>query len=264
MSWELFSRVPPSLAHLLAAAALLVLGAVLGRVLASWSQRGVRASLDRVARRPSGIARGLAPVLLEAVPVLVSRFVYWGIWLVAAAAALEQVGVQVVGRIGERLERFLPGAFAGAGLVVVGAVVASLVGGAVAAAVASSGARYAGAAGRLAQGTLLVLAVLLGLEQVGVHGELIAALLAGVLAVGVGGAALAFGLGARVAVGNIVASYYVAQTYRVGQRVRVGELEGRILRATPIGLVLDTGGGEAFVPASLFCERPSLLVPEEV
>jgi small-conductance mechanosensitive channel len=77
-----------------------------------------------------------------------------------------------------------------------------------------------------------------------------------------GGAALAFGLGARTAVGNIIGAHYVAQMYQVGQTVRVGEIEGRIVRTTAIAVVLDTPAGLVQVPARLFNEQPTTLISE--
>ncbi|MBI2537056.1 MAG: mechanosensitive ion channel, partial [Gemmatimonadetes bacterium] len=168
----------------------------------------------------------------------------------------------VVSRVGERLSAFVPAALTGLAIVLVGLVAASLAGGVAAAGAASAGVRYAGAVGRAAQIVVLALALLLGLQQIGIHGEVIAGLLAAILAVALAGAALAFGLGARVAVSNIVAAYYVTQMYRVGQTVRVGEIEGRILRATSTALILDTKDGQVHVPAGLFSEQPSILVPE--
>jgi small-conductance mechanosensitive channel len=203
-----------------------------------------------------------APQLAESVPPLVGRFVYWVAFLLFAAWALEVLGLPVATRVGEELASYLPGAFTGIAIVLVGIIVASLAGGITGAAVASTGTAYAGAIGRAVQVVLLVLAVLVGLEQIGVHGELLVILLAVFLGVVLGGAALAFGLGARTAVSNIVGSYYVAQTYRVGQTVRVGEFEGRIVRTTATAVILDNRGGQVLVPARLFTEQPSMLLPE--
>jgi len=262
MPWDLIQRLRPYLADVLGAAALLLLGSIIGRYLARWSRRGAQAALDRIGRRGSGASAVGAARLGESVPVLVGQFVYWLILLMAVAAAVDLLGLPVVSRVGERLGAFVPGALTGLAIVLVGLVAASLTGGVAAAAAASAGLRYAGAVGRAVQAVILALALLLGLQQIGIHGEAIAGLLAAVLAVALAGAALAFGLGARVAVSNIVAAYYVTQMYRVGQTVRVGEIEGRILRATPTALILDTKAGQVHVPASMFSEQPSVLVPE--
>lgn len=262
MPWDLIQRLRPYLVDVLGAAALLLLGSIIGRFLASWSRRGAQAALDRVGRRGSGAGAVGAARLGASVPVLVGQFVYWLIFLVAVAAAFAMLGLPVVSRVGERLAVFVPGALTGLAIVLVGLVVASLAGGVAAAWAASAGVRYAGAVGRTAQLVVLALALLLGLQQIGIHGEVIAGLLAAVLAVALGGAALAFGLGARGAVSNIVAAYYVTQMYRVGQTVRVGGIEGRILRATSTAVILDTKDGQVHVPASVFSEQPSVLVPE--
>lgn len=262
MPWDLIQRLRPYLVDVLGAAALLLLGSIVGRYLASWSRRGAQAALDRIGRRGSGASAVGAARLGESVPALVGQFVYWLIVLVAVAAAFELLGLPVVSRVGERLAAFIPGALTGMAILLVGMVVASLAGGVAAAGAASAGVRYAGAVGRAAQVLFLVVALLLGLEQIGIHGELIAGMLAAILAVGLAGAALAFGLGARTAVSNIVAAYYVTQMYRVGQTVRVGQIEGRILRSTSTAVILDTKDGQVHVPASVFSEQPSILVPE--
>ncbi|MBI2404465.1 MAG: mechanosensitive ion channel [Gemmatimonadetes bacterium] len=262
MPWDLIQRLRPYLVDVLGAAALLLLGSIIGRFLASWSRRGAQAALDRIGRRGSGASAVGAARLGASVPALVGQFVYWLIFLAAVAAAFDILGLAVVSRVGERLSAFVPAALTGLAIVLVGLVAASLAGGVAAAGAASAGVRYAGAVGRAAQIVVLALALLLGLQQIGIHGEVIAGLLAAILAVALAGAALAFGLGARVAVSNIVAAYYVTQMYRVGQTVRVGEIEGRILRATSTALILDTKDGQVHVPAGLFSEQPSILVPE--
>lgn len=262
MPWDLIQRLRPILVDVLGAAALLLLGSIVGRYLASWSRRGAQVALDRIGRRGSGASAVGAARLGASVPALVGQFAYWLALLVAVAAAFEMLGLPVVSRVGERLAAFVPGALTGLAILLVGLVVASLAGGVAAAGAASAGVRYAGAVGRTAQAVILALALLLSLEQIGIHGELVAGLLAAVLAVALAGAALAFGLGARVAVSNIVAAYYVTQMYRVGQTVRIGLIEGRILRTTSTALILDTKEGQVHVPASVFSEQPSILVPE--
>ncbi|GBD32065.1 MAG: hypothetical protein KatS3mg081_2219 [Gemmatimonadales bacterium] len=260
MVWEFFQNLP--LVKIVIAALLVLLGVLSSRFLESWSERGIHTLIDRVGRRGKGSAAASASEVAESVPALVGRFVYWFVFLSFLAAALELVGLPVVSAVGERLAPYVPGVLAGLGIVLLGVVAASLAGGVVAAGAASTGLRYAGAVGRLAQGLVLLLAILLALEQVGIHGELIGVLLAVFLGVAFSGAALAFGLGARTAVSNILAAYYVTQTYSVGQTVRIGEIEGRIVRTTSTAVVLDTPAGQVQVPASLFSERPSTLVAE--
>jgi hypothetical protein len=259
---QLVQSLRPYLLDLLLAAALLLLGSLIGRVLESGTRRAALATMDRLGRRGGGSAAVGAANLAQSVSVLSGRFVYWLIFLLSAAAAIEVLGLPIVSRAVEQLASYLPNAITGLVILLVGIVVGSLAGGVTAAATASRGVRYAAAVGRAVQAVLVLLAVLIGLEQVGIHGELVVVLLAVVIGTMLAGAALAFGLGARTAVSNIVAAYYVTQTYRVGQTVRVGDVEGRIVRTTSTAVVLDTAQGQVQVPARLFSEQPSVLVTE--
>jgi len=76
------------------------------------------------------------------------------------------------------------------------------------------------------------------------------------------GAGLAFGLGARTAVSNIISSYYVAQAYSVGQSVRVGGVEGKIVQTTPAAVFVAGPEGRVMIPAKQFSEQASVLLTE--
>jgi hypothetical protein len=78
-----------------------------------------------------------------------------------------------------------------------------------------------------------------------------------------GGAALAFGLGSRVVVENILASHYAKKLYQVGHVVRVGNTEGRIVRITPTAVVVQSKDGETAVPARAFLETVSTRLARE-
>ncbi len=259
---DLAQRLRPYLINLIVALLLLLVGTFICRFLEVWSRRAAQAAVDK-AGGPGASPRSAATNhLAQSVPRLVGRFVYWLAFFLFAMAAIEMLDLPVATRVANQITSYLPGAFIAIAIVFVGFIVASLVGGIAAATFASRGASYAGAVGRAVQGVLVVLAVLVGMEQVGIHGELLIVLLSVIIGVILCGAALAFGLGARTAVSNIVASYYVAQIYRVGQTVRVGEFEGRIVRTTSTAVILDTRNGQVLVPARLFSEQPSVLVTE--
>jgi len=78
-----------------------------------------------------------------------------------------------------------------------------------------------------------------------------------------GGTALAFGLGARSAVRDLLAVYYASKNYRPGQTVRFGNLQGRIVEFTGTAIVLQAADGRVVVPGSDFGRRQSLLVANE-
>jgi len=58
---------------------------------------------------------------------------------------------------------------------------------------------------------------------------------------------LAFGLGARTAVTNIIAAHYLRQIYRVGHSVKVGDVHGKIVEITNTAVILECTDGRAVV-----------------
>ena len=71
--------------------------------------------------------------------------------------------------------------------------------------------------------------------------------------------ALALGLGSREIAGQIIAGIYVRELYRVGQAVRIGDLEGQIEEIGTVKTILLTTHGElvSLANRSLLDERVS-------
>jgi small-conductance mechanosensitive channel len=112
----------------------------------------------------------------------------------------------------------------------------------------------------MAQAIIVMASAIVAFDQLGIQVTFLTVLAAIVTGSLLGGAALAFGLGARTAVSNIIASHYLLKIYRVGHHVRVGGFEGRIVDITPTAVVIATADGQAVVPAKEFSERASLLL----
>ena len=104
--------------------------------------------------------------------------------------------------------------------------------------------------------------IFIGVEQVGINIEFLTSIIMILIAGIVFGSALAFGLGAGTVVDNILASHYLQQQYRTGHRVKIGSIEGRIIRITPNAVIMDSQEGELCIPAKQFSENISLLIGE--
>jgi len=75
-----------------------------------------------------------------------------------------------------------------------------------------------------------------------------------------GGIALAFGLGARTHVSNIIAANQLRQIYQAGDNVRIGETEGRVVEITVSRVIIDTEAGSVGIPAKSFDEQEITLL----
>jgi small-conductance mechanosensitive channel len=197
------------------------------------------------------------------VTVVLSSLVFWAVFVFFVAAATERLGLPVIGYVLATVGAYLPRVVAMVFVVMLGLLIADLARNAVTGAAAAARMSGASTLGRLAQLAILLATAIIAFEQLGITTTFVVVIIAIVLGGIFFGAALAFGLGARTTVSNILASYYVLKTFRVGQSVRVGEVQGRIIEITATSVLLATPAGQVVVPAKEFSERPSVMLAEE-
>jgi small-conductance mechanosensitive channel len=119
------------------------------------------------------------------------------------------------------------------------------------------------ATARAAQGATLLVALLVGADQIGLKVTWLAILVALVLVCLLGGLALTISLGARTYVANLIGAHYMAQALQVGQSVRVAGFQGSVVELTATSLVLETPQGKVMLPGSVYHDGPiEVLVPE--
>jgi len=194
---------------------------------------------------------------------LVATLVFWIVLLLAFTGASDTLGLSALAQWLRNLAFYLPRLLIGGLTLFLGYALGGLVRDLVAAAGQTYGVKYTEYLGQLVSGLIIVLALLLALDQLGLDVTLLANLLVLAAAALFASVALAFGLGAGDAVRNILSAHYVRKLYRPGQRVRVQGLEGEIIELTPVAVVLDTADGSAVIPARIFSEQVSLVLDEE-
>lgn len=116
---------------------------------------------------------------------------------------------------------------------------------------------------RIIRFALLSLAVIIALDQVGIEISLLIDIIDIVLAALLFGAALAFALGARASVSNILASYYVRKGYKVGDEIQIGETRGKIIKINGTNVVLENAIGILTIPSKEFNETQSYLIKRD-
>ena len=154
---------------------------------------------------------------------------------------------------------YVPTLFAGSLIIAAGFLVSRLARELVVATSALAGPRQREILGRTVQAIILVTALLVGADQIGIKVTflvIIAAAAGGTVAASV---ALALSLGARTYVANLIGGHHLRQAFSVGQHVKISGFEGRILELTPVSMILETVEGRVTLPAKVFGEEPIVL-----
>ncbi len=251
-----------TLPDILGAALLFLLGLALARLL--------RSLLHRILLNPDHLLSGqmaqedirkvwINPSLVR----ILSGFVYWMILFLFLTASTETLGLPVVTIWLTGIANYLPRILTAVLIGVAGYVGANLLQTGVVRTARSLNLAATDTLGNIVRFLVIALSLLIAVDLIGIDISLVVNIIYIVIAALLLAAALAFGLGARTVVSNILASYYVRKTYEVGQRVKIDEIEGRISQITPTALILQTATEQVHIPGERFNDASSTLILEE-
>jgi len=255
---NLISQVLGYLPKVMLALLVLILGWMLARLMRFLVVRTI-ARLDRLWQRMI-VKKELVHLQPRNPPTLiVGELVFWLLMLVFITFATNILGLGIFGIWIKSAVSYLPVIAAGLLIVLVGFVVSSLVRDLVATATASAGLSNGGLLARIVQIIILFTAIVLGINQIGIDIVFLSDVVGIILAAVLGGVALAFGLGARTHVSNLIAANQLKQLYQVGDTVQIGDIEGRIVDILVSRVVIDTEQGSVDVPAKIFDEQVTII-----
>ena len=236
---------------------ILLAGLVVATILGRLARRLVARSASWIGSLQPG---AMSVPHLERVQQGVGRAVYWLVVVCSVMAATETLGLPVVTAWLSSVATFLPRVAVAILIVALGTVAARVARHIVSSAAGSANVTSAERLGGVTEMVLLLGTVLVAIEQLGIDISFLKATLLILLGGLLLGAALAFGLGGRDLVANILSAHYVHRLYQVGQVVRVDGVEGRIVRITETSVILECAEGDVSIPARTFSDARSTLI----
>lgn len=117
---------------------------------------------------------------------------------------------------------------------------------------------------RLAQYTVAGIALIVGLDQMGVDVRFLIALFVVLASAVCIGFSLAFALGARAHVSNLIGTRAAARRVATGAAVRIDGIEGTVVEITHSHLALDTAEGLVYVPGRMIDEHTLTVTADPV
>jgi hypothetical protein len=257
------STIVERLPSVLGGVLLLVAGWLLARFLRMVITRLIRSLNGLLGRQFQGSTLSFVRIS-AATEALMGFLVFWSTMLVFVTIAVGVVGFSAVAAWLDRLVVFMPLLVTGGLIVIASYILGTVARQLVQHTAAASDIARAGLVGQIVQVSFLIIGVVIGLGQIGVDVSFLVILLAIGFAAVLSGFALAFGLGARVMVQNLIAVRQLKQLVRPGQIVEVGADRGRILEFSTTGLVLETSEGRKLIPASVCLEQAFSVITREI
>jgi len=239
----------------------LLAGWLVGLLVRSLARKGVEKATAFAKRRFGGLPGPLAR-LPWALFGIVPNILYALALLLALAIAAETLDLPILTSWLSQILNFLPQAIVAALLVAAGFAGGGWLRGVVDEGMAGS--RLAGSkvVGVSIHAMAAVVSVVVAADLLGIDLSFLTTTFYILLAsLGLTGG-LAFALGCRPMVANIVACYSLGSEFRPGARVRIGQSEGRIVRIAGGFVQVETADGLASLPGACFAQNASVLLEE--
>lgn len=254
---DFFSIIP----GFLLAIFILLIGFLVARIIRALTNRFVK-NLGRFIPYKN-IQDHLQPAKLEPSATLISNILYWIIIFFFLTIATETSGLPVITTLFSSILNYLPKIVVAVLICVIGIIGGVILRDLITSTATSAGITYGVILGKIGQFTLLSISILIGINYVGIDITILTNIILILLSAVLLGAALAFALGAKTSVSNILATHYLQKRYKIGQIIKIKDIEGRIINITTINVIIETSEGQVCVPSAHFAECQSILVNED-
>ena len=248
------------LPNLFSALVLLIVGLIIATLIRSFILR-LSQWLERFAQK-IGISSYYFRVRWP-ITRIIATLMYWFVILFFVTAAAKSLGLPGIAEWLNKLIDYSPSILFAALIIWTGFVLGDFTREKLTVRLGGSHNKQAGQLGSAARILVITLTIIIGAGQLGIDIDLIAQILVLLISAVLLSLALAFGFGAGTTVANIIALRNLSRHYQAGQRISIGDLEGEISELSKTTVILDTGSGQAMIPAKLFQEKACILLDEE-
>ncbi|WP_436517352.1 mechanosensitive ion channel family protein [Ekhidna sp. To15] len=188
---------------------------------------------------------------------------FWIIITISVLIAIRILSLDFFSEWFDKIVSYLPNILVAVVIIFIGLVAGRLLGDLIQSAASRTGIANGKFLGRSLRYLVIFIAIVIAVGQLGVNIIFLTNLFIIILASLLFGASLAFGLGAKTSVSNILGSYYVRKSHQLGTTIMLGDLVGTIVKITDHAVSLETNTGLVVVPAKEFNETRITIIKDQ-
>jgi small-conductance mechanosensitive channel len=186
---------------------------------------------------------------------VISKTFFWVVMLFFMAAATSSLGLDFFSSWLNTLLGYVPQLLATVFIVMAGYLLGNIVGVMTESAAEASAFSQAASLGNIAKFSIFFVALVVGIEQLGINIQFITTFIIVVVAVLLFGMALAFGMGSNSFVANIIAAKQAKNHFRLNDYLKIAGVEGTLINITSTMLLIETNEGRVLIPARVCMEN---------
>lgn len=258
---QLFSEIIAGVLHMVPQLILALIILFIGWSIAKITQISIRKFILYLDRNfNENLKKKFMQVDLHDSAKFISKGFFWIIFCIALALASQILGFTILNTWLNGLVLYLPNILAAIVIVFFGIIAGRLASDLIYSATSRATIPSGKFLSQLIRYSIIFITIIIAIDQIGIDIAFLTTLVSIIVTMLLFGAALAFALGAKVSVSNILGAYYIQKIYKEGDIIQIDELEGVIIKITPSVVILETKSGQFTIPAKDFNEKKTALI----
>ncbi|MDO1511935.1 mechanosensitive ion channel [Maribacter confluentis] len=186
---------------------------------------------------------------------LLVTFIKVLLWLVFIIVASDIMGLTIISSEIANLLRYLPILLSALVIFMIGLYLAKIIKETIIKVFDSIGMGGGKILGNVLFYLIIVFVSITALNQAGVDTEIVTNNFTIILGAFLLAIALALGLGSREVVGDLLRTFYTRKIYEVGDKVKIGKLQGTVIGIDNISMIIKTKTGKVVIPIKKVVEK---------
>ncbi|MDO6473003.1 mechanosensitive ion channel domain-containing protein [Maribacter sp. 1_MG-2023] len=188
-------------------------------------------------------------------PKIIVTFIKVLLWLVFIIVASDIMGLTIISTEIANLLRYLPILLSAMVILMLGLFLAKTIKETIIKVFDSIGLGGGKLLGNVLFYLIIIFVSITALNQAGIDTQIITNNFTIVLGAFLLAIALALGLGSREIVGDLLRTFYSRKIYEVGDKVKIGDLQGTVIGIDNISMILKTKSGKVVIPIKKVVEK---------
>jgi hypothetical protein len=217
----------------------------------------VRVRFDKLVEK-TGIDKALQRIgLRQQLNLFLPKLAYFLVLFLLAKTASDALGLAAISNAIGAFFAYLPNIIAALLLLILGTTVGQFAGQMITQAAESAGIDSAAALGKLVSALIIFIVAMMAIGQLKIDTEMVRIVTSFFLGAGALAFGLAFGMGTREIVRNIVTGFYIRKVLVVGKPLDVAGQSGVLSAITATHAILESDGRDIIIANSCFIEQTS-------
>lgn len=187
---------------------------------------------------------------------LIGQIVFWIIMMLITVSASDKIGIEIISEQIRKIIDFIPKAISATLILLAGYFLATKIKEVITNVTASVGKTAGSILGSIIYWFIMIMVIITALDQTGIDTELISNNIILIVGIMLLAGSIAYAYAAKDIMSNMLSSFFGKKNFKVGQNIKVKDIEGVIETIDNTSVTVNTGKSRIVIPAREMVNNP--------